>query len=556
MFDHNTIFRILSFMIVRSLLVLFAVLCMPWNVIHGQDAWFYLRAKDTLFSPSFQEGQGPMVYAGGDEELRDVLGRYKIYDFKKTFKKARKEDLKKTFFVRANSKELMDELLREADHIFEFGELIPEDDQKIFEPNDYGLTSTIGENMGLPIYLDYLDFLGVPNAWYYTTGNRDVFIGISDGAVDTTDIEFKGKTKVYRQSSLSRGHGISQAANAAAQGNNGYGMPGVCYDCSIAATTYGDHKNLYQLLELSRAGVRVINCSWVGTRYYQTAQDAIDEMFENGTIVVASAGNRDWQKTKGELLYYPASYDKVISVSSAMHRYEKVTDNLLTSNKGNPYGENIRGYVGRTVGFKEHKIGNPEVVYHVSVATLNPQVDLLAPTVGLFAYSKYTLDDEIWYSPSETTSGASPQVSGTIGLMFSLNPCLPVDEVESILKCASWNIDHIEANKVFAGNYGAGMLHTGRAVKLVHDLYNPEEVAFIENQQFSRWDFKLRAFSKEVRMRNQKFTDSSTLSLTAKNRVILGPNTILKPDTNGSMVIAIDPNMEKECELRLREKTE
>lgn len=542
----------------RNLAILFLLfVAFPFSQLMSQEeSWFYLRAKDTLFNPVFEETITGMKYAGDDQNLKAILDEYEIYDFKKTFRNAKKEDLKRTFFVRANSWELMSDLLRKANHIFNFGELINEEDQKIFEPNDYGLTSTIGENTGLQVYLDYLDFLEVPKAWYYTTGSRDIAIGISDGAVDTTNLDFKGKTKVYRNSPVARGHGYSQAANAAAQGDNGYGIPGICYDCSIAATRYGHSRSLWQLLELSRDGVKVINCSWIGGRYYETAQAAIDEMFENGTIIVASSGNKDWQKTKGEKLYYPASYDKVISVSSAMHRYEKITDNLLTSAKGNPYGENIRGYLGRTVGFKGHDMDNPEVIFRVSVATLNPQVDLLAPTVGLFRFSKFILDDELLYSTSETTSGASPQVSGTIGLMFSLYPCLPVDEVETILKFTSWNIDHIEANRYFDGMYGAGMLNTGRAVKMVHDLYNPEEVAIIENQDFSRWDFKLTAFSKEVHIRNQKFREDATFELKAKNQIVIGANTVLKPGANGSVVLRIDPDIEKECELRLRENSD
>ena len=38
----------------------------------------------------------------------------------------------------------MDDLLKITSHLFEFVEIIEEEDKKIFEPNDYGLTSTIG----------------------------------------------------------------------------------------------------------------------------------------------------------------------------------------------------------------------------------------------------------------------------------------------------------------------------------------------------------------------------------------------------------------------------
>ena len=88
---------------------------------------------------------------------------------------------------------------------------------------------------------------------------------------------------------------------------------------------------------------------------------------------------------------------------------------------------------------------------------------------------------------------------------------------------------------------------------MVHDLYSPDAVAFIENQQFSRWDFRLTSFSKEVRIQNQKFTEDATLELCAKNSIVIGENTVIKPGANGSVVLKIDPEMEKECELRLRE---
>ena len=71
-------------------------------------------------------------------------------------------------------------------------------------------------------------------------------------------------------------------------------------------------------------GVKVINCSLALTSYYQTAHDVINEMFENGTILVAAAGNQDWSKSKGEVFYFPSSYDNVISVSSVMHRHDSV----------------------------------------------------------------------------------------------------------------------------------------------------------------------------------------------------------------------------------------
>jgi len=534
-------------------LIIFLLILFSTPSISQESSWFYIRAKDTLFTPEFKSINNTLIYNGDDIKLKSIMDKYTLFEFKKTFKKPKKEDLKKTFFVVTDNKELLFELLKRASHIFDFGELIEEEDKKIFEPNDYGVTSTIGENLGLQVDLSYLDFLGLPEAWYYTTGESKTIIGISDASTDITDLDFKDKTKVVKMTRNVKGHGSSVASIAAAQGDNKHGAPGVCYDCGIYTTKYGDFKNLAQLLELSRLGVKVINCSWSGTMRSETAQAVIDEMFENGTIVVSSSGNRNWIKTKGEKKYYPASYNHVISVSAGMYKYESLTDNILISEKGNPYGENIRGYVGRTIGFKDHNVKNGHHIYPVSITTLNNEVDILSPSTGVFSYGKYLLNNKISYDLNEHTSNATPLVTGTIGLMFSLYPCLPVTEVESIIKLSSMNIDHIKANQPYKGNYGAGLLQTGNAVKLVYNLYSETEIATIENQNFSRWDFKLTSYSKKVVIQNQKFTDSSTLNLTAKNSIVIGENSILKPNSKGQIILKIDPTLEKECDLVLRE---
>ena len=375
------------------------------------------------FEPEFRNEHGQLLYIGNDEVLRSVLSKHNIFIFKKTFRKARKENLKKTFFVISKDESLLDDLLQEAPHLFSSGERIAAEDKKIFEPNDYGLTSTIGENIGLPLNLDYYDYMKVPKAWYYTTGERDIIIGISDGEIYPSDTEFKDKTKTLRKAPLTKGHGISVAASAGAQGNNGYGFTGVCYDCSLVGTSYGQTKSLNLLLELSNAGAKVINCSWGSTTYYQTAQDAINEMFENGTVVVAIQHNRSWSDTKGKVIFYPAGYDNVISISSGMHRYEKVTDNIKWDEAtATPYAENIKGYVGRTVGFKDHDTTSTHKIYAASIRNLNPKVDILGPATGIMRYGEYGLHNKIDYSTTSQTSGVAPLITGTVGLMFSLYP--------------------------------------------------------------------------------------------------------------------------------------
>ena len=533
-------------------LYIFFALLFSGVIMFAQDAtWAYLRMQPEAIQ---LEDKTPGAEANtGYSNLDAILDDHPELILRKAFLYSKNPVLQRTYLLISADEGLAGELTSEFPELFEFYEVLQPEDAKVFYPNDYGDTNPLGTTATEGFTLDYLDFLDAPKAWYYTTGSRDIIIGISDGRLDTTNVDFKGKSKQLRSSSISNGHGYSISANAAAQGNNGYGIPGICYDCSIYGTSYGYFKTLEQLVELSYAGAHVINCSWGSSRYYETAQQAIYEIYENGSIVVAAAHNKDWKVTKGVKPYYPASYDKVISVSAVMHRYDTPEDNVLIDSKGNYYSANVKNVVGRTMGYPNNDLNEEPFVWPVSTANLNKEVDILAPSVGLFSYSKFVLKDTISYSISETTSGATPLVSGTIGLMLSQNLCLSFEEVESILKATSTNIDSIPANKRFKGYYGSGSLNTGRAVVLTHHLMTPEEVAVIENQIFDRWDFEFRSVARNTLIRNQTFIGSSTLRVTAKESIELGAGTLLEPDSDGGILLEMDGDLEFSCPEKLPE---
>lgn len=537
----------------RHLLSAFCFIFFVLPAMAQKDAWFFIRANDEAFEPEFEEQQGVLHYIGTNEKLANTLSNYQIKSFKKTYRNAVGPFLKRTFFVIADSDFILEDLLLRNGDLFEGGEPILDEDKKIFEPNDYGLTSTIGGNEGFSLNLDYLDFIDAPKAWYYTTGNPEIIIGIADGDFDVNDPEFDGKAKRLRESAKSKGHGYTTASLAAAKGDNAYGVPGVCYDCGILATNYSDLKNYKNLLELSQTGAKVINCSFGTSTYYETGQEIINEIYNNGTILVAAGHNPSWADTKGKVYFYPASYDNVISVSGVMHRYPEPKDNIQYEKSGSPYAENIRYYVGRTMGFKDKDINKTPHIYPISVANLNSKIDILAPSVGLFLYADYHTKDTLVNAKYNTTSGSTPLVTGTIGLMFSLNPCLPHTEVASLLKLTSTNIDYIEANKPYYGNYGAGTLNTGDAVKLVYNLYNEENVAEISQQYFNRWNFKLTALSKELHLRDIVFEKESNLNIKAKQAIVLKPGTRLSPNSDSSMRLQIDSDLRTDCELQLRD---
>lgn len=329
---------------------------------YAQEDRFYIRAIDENIEIPTITKDSVVSYTGDHAKLTSIFKKYHVKVFRKGFKYADSDKLKRTYFVIASSPNFQKELLNEVSDIFEFGESLLQETLKIYEPNDYGTTSTIGKNQGVQAYLDYYDFLGVPEAWYYTTGSKDVIVGISDGYIDPNDPEFEGRTTVMKKSSYSKGHGYSVAETAVGKGDNGYGIVGVCYNCSIYTTTYGDFKFLNQLLELSRAGAKVINCSWGSTLHYETAQEAINEMRANGTVIVSVPHNASFKKTKGKAPRYPGAYEHVISVGSVQHRFDDPKETLHTNGKGNPYAIGLKNYVGRAVGFKGNNIDGEQFI--------------------------------------------------------------------------------------------------------------------------------------------------------------------------------------------------
>jgi len=509
---------------------------------HSQEDRFYIRTHKASIEIPTQTLDSVVRYTGTNARLKRLFTEHRVKTFRKGFKYAQRDKLKRTYFVIADNPSFQQALLTEVADIFEFGESLEKEKLKIYEPNDYGTTSTTGSNTGAQAYLDYYDFIGMPQAWYYTTGSRDVIIGISDGTVNTEDPEFAGKTTQFKKAPYAKGHGNSTAATAAGQGDNSYGITGVCYDCSIYSTTYGDFKFFNQLLELSRAGAKVINCSWGSTTYYETAQEAINQLRDNGTVIVSVPHNESFSKTKGLKPRYPGAYEHVINVGSIQHRYDTPQDNIQVSEKGKYYAASVKYHLARTGGFSNDDPKNGTYKLYLSSSNnLDPTVDIVAPGNFIFKYSDFEKDRTIDYNPFAATSPAAPLVSGTVGLMFSLNSELSVDEVNSIIKLTATNIDHIKANKPFTGMYGAGSLHAGRAVKFTHDMLSLNDYAVVENQHFTRWKFKLDA-AKKIKIKNQIFEKDAVVDFNATDEILIQEESVFLPTQEGSILLTVDPS--------------
>ncbi len=299
--------------------------------------------------------------------------------------------------------------------------------QPLYVPNDLN-------NPAISDYALYL--INAPQAWDLTQGDTNVIIAISDQDYYEQNIELTGNVTFHYDTTINTTatHGTAVAITASGNTDNGQGISSIGFNTSMALykMTFND------ILLASQAGSDVINVSWVSSCFYsQLEQDVINQAVANGSIIVSAAGNGT---TCSGNYVYPASYANVISVTS----------------------------VGPTNNHEDvFNFGNP-----ASTHQHNDSVDLAAP-----GYSVAVNPAANWFLNTTGTSWAAPYVSGTIGLMLSVNKCLSNADIENILKNTSFPLDSL--NLPYAGLIGAGRLDSYQAVLAAMNMSNPIVPSFI-----------------------------------------------------------------------------
>lgn len=301
------------------------------------------------------------------------------------------------------------------------------DYQPLFVPNDMNFQPGIS---------DYaLNLIKAPQAWDLTQGDDSVIIAISDQNFDVANPDLEGKYIYYDTTNNGMTtHGTAVAITAAGKTNNNYGLASIGYNTRLALykMTYND------VLAASYAGSDIINISWSsGCFFSQIEQDVMDEVAQNGSFVVASAGNGN---TCGlpDALVYPASYNHVFSVTSV--------------------GPNDN---------HEQWVGNPS-----STHNHNDSVDLSAP-----GYDVAINPAMNWYINLSGSSFAAAYVSGTAALMLAVNKCMSNLDIETILKNTAAPLNLLNPN--YAGKLGAGRLDAHQSVLAALNTFNPIVPSFI-----------------------------------------------------------------------------
>jgi hypothetical protein len=369
-----------------------------WLTIENENHVPYISASGNLIS--------------NDIEFNTVIGSLNITNVQKALSSSRNEMLQKVYEVSCNCDviDLYTVLSNDVNSVskVEYGPQY----QTLATPNDHDL---------IPNHYA-LNLIGAPEAWNYTSGDSSIVIGISDQNYEITHQELVGSVVYYDPANVApSGHGTAVSIIAAGNTDNLNFKSSIGYNSSLGLY----RMNYNEVLTASYNGSQVINLSWTsGCEFNIYQQMAIDEAYNNGSFIVAAAGNGS---TCGgpDSLVYPAAYENVFSVTSI--------------------GE-----------FDNHEssIGDPS-----STHQHNASVDLTAP-----GYHVWISPSQGWELTSSGTSYASPFVSGTVALMLAVNPCLTNENIEYILKVTSVDIDDI--NPSYAGLIGEGRLNAAAAVEM------------------------------------------------------------------------------------------
>ncbi|MEN6429176.1 MAG: S8 family serine peptidase [Phycisphaerales bacterium] len=271
--------------------------------------------------------------------------------------------------------------------------------------------------------------IGMEDAWDISTGSKDIVVAVLDTGVDANHPDLKSNMWVNADEVPSNGvdddgngyvddiygwnfgydnndvtpeidydfyygvsgHGTEVSGVIAAVGNNGVGVCGVNWQCSIMALRLSldfTTEEAAEGLDYAAAnGARIVNMSFGGDVFGPEGdlvlKAAIDNAYDQGVLLVASAGNSDTSRAN-----YPAGFPNVMAVASTN-------------------GEDA-------------KTGH---------STFGTWVDIAAPGTDIV-----TTDLGGGYLATAGTSFSSPYVVAVAALVLSHRPDLTAVEVRAILE--------------------------------------------------------------------------------------------------------------------------
>ncbi len=280
--------------------------------------------------------------------------------------------------------------------------------------------------------------INASEAWEITTGEPNIVVAVLDTGVDTNHPDLMANlVPGYdffedddRPDPDEDAHGTTCAGLIAAKGNNGIGVTGVTWNCSIIPirTNIWDSWYVAPESEIATAirwaavhGAHILSNSWgyyvplpiIHSAFVDVTKPGGIGRGGKGCVVFVSSGN------ESRSLNWPARYPELIAVGATDHNdarwsYSNYGPELDIVAPSGQAGRNLGGALGRwsnTMILTTDITGQP----------------------GLSSDPRYKYGNELDYSFFGGTSGACPVAAGVAALILSIEPELTNEEVRHFL---------------------------------------------------------------------------------------------------------------------------
>lgn len=235
-----------------------------------------------------------------DPNINDIFANYTVMHFAKAFPQSGYEHLRKVYKITGNSVGLAQELVSYDSLMFPaFEEIYNPVPLGSFYPNDW--------NQDWPNDTLQFAFINAHKAWDISKGDTNTIIGITDTYFDVSHEDMQGQYVKVGTNTLPslppyRNHGTLVAGIAAAKTNNHKGYPGIGFNCRLqVSSVYGSDNLVLEMVKDKTVNTRVFNASWLNIYGVEnlsfkdalrfSRQDVYNEVYENGVVMVAGAGN-------------------------------------------------------------------------------------------------------------------------------------------------------------------------------------------------------------------------------------------------------------------------
>ncbi len=309
-----------------------------------------------------------------------------------------------------------------------------------------------------------LPAMALPEAWRIEKGDKDVIIAIVDSGIDyrhddlankiwvnhdeipdneidddengyvddvygwdftdAPNLQAEGDFKEGDNEPIDEsGHGTHVAGIASAEADNGIGIAGVAWNCSLMAVRAGlslgggsrmqDDDSAAAIVYAAENGADIINMSWGSQQQSFVIRDALEYAYARGVVLIGASGNSNESES-----IFPAAYRKVIAVASTNQFQQR----FYRSNYG-------------------------------------ASVDIGAPGNGIISTQ---IDNG--YRILTGTSMAAPHVAGLAALMLSKRPALTHEEIRQILINTADTVSEDDSDVSDPKFVGAGTVNAYRAL--------------------------------------------------------------------------------------------